>query len=564
MVLRRPTQWFVLLLIVGLLPAAPAAGAAQSVGTTPGHFEPPVARDLAPQADVVRVQLTAQESRVHLRDGPATKMWTLNGSVPAPTIEADVGDHVVVEFCNDLPADAGEATLHWHGLEVPATQDGSNISQAPVARGECFDYEFDALRAATYWYHSHIDSNVHVEMGLHGALIIRDPAEDARLGLPADTMLVLDDVLLTDDNQVAPPLPDDPLARAKTLLDGREGDTLLVNGRADRVLNVRRGEPQRWRLVNVSNARFMRVSIPGHVLWRVGGDAGLVEHPERIMPAGHGDGHGGHSGPDPEGGLLLVPGERAEVVYTPTGRAGSTIAVEWHDFPRGRHAPFLQDDGTIGLDHAHDDGQMAPRPLMHIRLTGGPPRDRAYTPPATLRPVEPIDVTGAEIIPSTFGHTPPDPQGDVTFFAARKNGMPLPFPAVTPADAPDAQVGEVRVYEVTNLTGSDHPFHAHGFFFQPLEIEFVDMDNPENNRVVPFDEVEWKDTIRLPGRPGAAMRSRTILRAAVVFDDTGREGQVEAFGKTPTPTRSGGWVFHCHILEHADKGMMSFLELRDP
>ncbi|MBW3605988.1 MAG: multicopper oxidase domain-containing protein [Actinobacteria bacterium] len=59
------------------------------------------------------------------------------------------------------------------------------------------------------------------------------------------------------------------------------------------------------------------------------------------------------------------------------------------------------------------------------------------------------------------------------------------------------------------------------------------------------------------------MRSRTVLRAAVVFDDTGRQGRVEAFGRTPTPTRSGGWVLHCHILEHADNGMMSFLELRD-
>lgn len=134
-VLRRNARWFVLVLVIGLLPLTPAIGAAQSRGTTP-HFEPPVARDMAPEDDLVRVRLTAQETRVHLRNGRATEMWALNGSVPAPTIEANVGDHVVVEFCNDLPAEAGEATLHWHGLEVAATQDGSNIAQHPVARGE--------------------------------------------------------------------------------------------------------------------------------------------------------------------------------------------------------------------------------------------------------------------------------------------------------------------------------------------------------------------------------------------------------------------------------------------
>ena len=45
------------------------------------------------------------------------------------------------------------------------------------------------------------------------------------------------------------------------------------------------------------------------------------------------------------------------------------------------------------------------------------------------------------------------------------------------------------------------------------------------------------------------------------MSDTGREGLLEAFGKVPGPGFSGGWVFHCHILEHADNGMMSLLEL---
>ena len=47
------------------------------------------------------------------------------------------------------------------------------------------------------------------------------------------------------------------------------------------------------------------------------------------------------------------------------------------------------------------------------------------------------------------------------------------------------------------------------------------------------------------------------MRLAATFDDTGREGQIVASGKVPGEDTSGGWVFHCHILEHVDQGMMS-------
>jgi FtsP/CotA-like multicopper oxidase with cupredoxin domain len=140
----------------------------------------------------------------------------------------------------------------------------------------------------------------------------------------------------------------------------------------------------------------------------------------------------------------------------------------------------------------------------------------------------------------------------------------VPFGALTPADAADVVVGGTYMWEAVNLSGGDHPFHPHGFFFQPLELEYVDLDDPANNRVEPITVLENKDTIRIPKRPGAMGRSRTILRGVVRFDDNGREGLVAAEGKTPSPGHSGGWLAHCHILEHADLGMMTLYELRYP
>jgi FtsP/CotA-like multicopper oxidase with cupredoxin domain len=535
-----------------------------------GHFEPDVAQDTNPDPDIVEVALVATKTLVRFtKDGPPVDVWTYNGSIPGPTIKAKVGDTLIVHFFNFLPAEAGPTTVHWHGVEAPANMDGSNIAQLQVPVGGYFRYEFKLLRAAAYWYHPHIRSFEQIEKGLYGILAVRDPYEDAEVGLPKRSRnVVLDDVLLDENGQIAEPLPDDPVARAKMLLDGREGNTLLVNGREGRILNVRIGKPQRWRLTNVSNARVMRVSIPGHRIWRVGGDGGMLEHPIETLPIplipDPDNPDREISAPDPDKGILLYPGERADVIFTPMGKPGTIVPVEWHDFPRGRHFTFLNSDGSVGFTDDETDGKQSPIPLMYLRLKGKR-HGAEFIPPENLREIEPIDPTGAESLVVTFGHTSPDPNGDVIFFADRQmvDGvpMPLPFDAVTPEEAQDVFVGETRIWEITNLTGSDHPFHTHGWFFQPLEIEYVDMDNPDNNFTVPFPFLENKDTIRVPKRPGAMMRSRTIVRAAVLFDDVGREGQVAAFGKEPSEELSGGWVFHCHVLEHATGGMMSFFEV---
>lgn len=550
------------------------ANAAGSLYSGLGRIAPRVARDLNPDPDVVEIRLTARERWVRIGQGKPVKMWTYNGTVPGPTIEGKVGDIVIVHFSNQLPE---ETTIHWHGLEVPANMDGSNISQGAVPPGGSFRYEFKLLRAATYWYHPHIRTNEQIEHGLHGALVVHDPLEVASLRLPGrEHLLVLDDVLLDETGAVAEPFPDDPLANARTRLNGREGNILLVNGLATPSDVIRRGVPHRLRLINVANSRFMRISIPGQRVFQIASDGGLLESAVEITPVDMvpdpEDPTQLISSPDPSQGLLLTPGERAELVFTPMGN--QPIRVEWHDIARGRHSVSYDAAGNILVGDDENDGKAQPVTMLTLRPVGRP-GGAAYEPPANLASIPSIDTSGAKTINLEFGHTPPDADGNVVFFVQRKENTgqcplppgvpcPLPFPLVTPDDAPTVTVGDTRIIEVNNLTGGDHNFHQHGFFFQHIETEFVDLDDPSNNRIEPAVRLEWNDTIRLPRRPGAPMRSRSITRLAVVFDDTGREGQVEAFGKEPGAVTSGGWVFHCHILEHADTGMMSFLQVLNP
>jgi len=555
-----------------------------------GHgsdLELQILEDVNPDPDIVEVYLEAAETVIDFADNDSdsdrddkrqaggkkdehegTRVWAYNGSIPGPLIDTKVGDLLIVHFTNKLPEGT---TVHWHGLETPADMDGSNIAQLEVpGDGGYFRYEFRLLTAGTFWYHPHVRGDEQVEKGLAGALVVHDPNEDADIGFPKhETTLVLDDILLDDRGQVAERFPSDPLERAAFQLNGREGNILMVNGKQLPTVYAMNGVSQRWRLVNVSNARTYRVSVPGHDLIRVGGDGGLLEKPLTLPPiemiTDPDNPSQMISNPDPNVGLMLTPGERADVIITPQKPSDGEVFIEWHDFPRGRHSTFFKPDGSIGMGDAADDGKRPPIAIMRMHFVkhkGKKPKGSEFVPPADLRTIPKVDTTDAASLPVVFGHTQPDANGDITFFTAMKNGMPLPFDAVTATDAADVLVGETRVWEVVNRAGADHPFHAHGWFFQPIETIYKEADGTVIERVA-WPYLENKDTVRIPARPGA-LGTTTTVRMAVHFDDTGREGTVAAYGKQPFQGFSGGWVFHCHIFEHADLGMMSFFNVRYP
>jgi FtsP/CotA-like multicopper oxidase with cupredoxin domain len=634
-----------------LLTTALGTGASESSGPAatfhdqprkgrPWKIEPAVARDLDKASEnIVEVEIVASVEQIQFAPGKApTEVWTYNGTIPGPTIEANVGDTLVVHFYNELPE---KSTIHWHGLELPAHMDGSNIAQNPVPPGGYFRYEFKLLRPSLFWYHPHVRSNEQIEKGLYGALIVHDPEANSALGLPVqEHLLILDDILLDDDGSVAAPFPNgpdspdfDPLKFIIMQANGREGNTLLVNGQANPdPPTVDEGVPLRLRVVNAANARFMRLSIPGHDIYKIGGDGGLLESPVLLPPI--------PTEPHPllpgatisqlsilgtESGVLLTPGERADIVFTPRG---DEVTIEWHDFLKGRHAVYLTDDpetrypplpdyldeppppqlppyptsfstsssiptvervhsgveaqhemiaqhippppgSVFGLDFDPTDGYAPPETLLTLKVKpamGAKAQAREnYVPPDALRSIPPVDLNGAGVITSQFVHSlPDDVTGEMTFAVKMKSGMPMPFPAWTPADAPTVAPGETVIWEVINLTGGNHSFHLHGFMFEVLEYEFIDRDTPAYNFKIQPTYREEKDTVQIPFRPGSLQRSLVIARLAVRFDDTGREGQILAAGKVPGPETSGGWLFHCHLLEHARLGMMGFLQIINP
>jgi len=426
--------------------------------------------DLNPDPDILELELEARIELLEIVPGLETPVWTYNGGLPGPLIRAKLGDKVIVHFKNSLP----EATsIHWHGLRLPNNMDGvPGITQPPIEPGESFTYEFIARDAGTFWYHPHINSAAQVGYGLYGPLVVEDPSDPKEFG--DDVVLLLSDMSLDDEGQFLP--PDNGGAFGD--LFGREGDVLLVNGRTLPTIRLRAGKPQRWRIINGARARYYTLSLRGHSIIKLGGDNGLAEQSTPVHR------------------LVLVPGERADLVIIPSNNADATTMLRWIPTDRGFGTVFNRPRVDMLRLETVDDAPVAPPPI-----------------PEFLREIEPIDITDA--IEMDLDLTIDTRAGD------GGNNVEMGINGIPYWDSKPlmAAIGQTHVWTVINNTAFSHPFHLHGYFFQVLDESRIP---------------EWKDTVDIP--------SESSLRIAIQFDE-----------------RPGVWMYHCHILDHADVGMMGHL-----
>ena len=421
--------------------------------------------DENPDPGVLEVSLTAASSAVEYIAGRSTMAWAYNGRVPGPLLRARVGDRIIVHFTNELPE---ETTIHWHGMRVPAAMDGTVAMQAPVQPGASFDYEFTALDAGTFWYHPHVRSDVQVEQGLYGAIVVEDPSEPLA-DIPGDVVM-LSDVLL---DPVTFELDDSTDVR--TMMMGREGNLVLVNGTPSNVrVPARAGEARRMRILNAASARFFDLMPHGGTMIRIGGDRGLLEQPEEVDH------------------LLLANGERADVLV-------------WTDAP-GATATLV----AMPYERAEGAGATALVELLHLVADDRDPVPRIELPETLVAAQDGAPVRAARTIrlsEGMMGHG----------FRFLINGAAFPDVPVL-----DGTLGASERWSIVNESSMDHPFHLHGFFFRPAGTR------------------EWKDSIDVPGD------STVVIEPD--FDD--RDGA------------AGTWMYHCHILGHAEGGMMGEVTTR--
>lgn len=253
------------------------------------------------QHKVVEYTLEASEFNWEIAPGKTIKAWGFNQQVPGPALEANAGDTLVVRVTNKL----NEPTIiHWHGIRIPAAMDGTGVVQKPIEPGETFEYRFMAPDAGTFWYHSHHNETVQMERGMYGTLIVRDPADPI---VDGERVFMIDDMKLDARNKFTEPgwyIP-----RVVETHDGRQGDTLLLNGREDTVIDIHAGQRERWRFINSSSARYFLLHMEGREFQVIGTDGGLLEQPLTVTEA------------------LITPGERLDAIAGPFAE-GETFSIE--------------------------------------------------------------------------------------------------------------------------------------------------------------------------------------------------------------------------------------------
>jgi FtsP/CotA-like multicopper oxidase with cupredoxin domain len=197
--------------------------------------------------------------------------------------------------------------------------------------------------------------------------------------------------------------------------------------------------------------------------------------------------------------LLITPGERMDVIIAPKGAPGSEITLRAMLYNRGY--------GSVQYRSVED--------VMTIALTPEPALTRVAL-PTISRVIIPPKAEGATPV-SMLLTLPPQEAGHSEF---RINGVPFwkakPFLAA---------LGETQLWTIKNDTDWDHPFHLHGYFFLAVD-----------EKGVPLAPMVWKDTLNIP--------MKTTARLLVTFDE-----------------RPGTWMLHCHILDHADGGLMGTVQV---
>jgi FtsP/CotA-like multicopper oxidase with cupredoxin domain len=221
----------------------------------------------------------------------------------------------------------------------------------------------------------------------------------------------------------------------------------------------------------------------------------------RLALSGHSMVHVGS-----DGGLFEHPVEVSELVLANGERAEVLV--------RATGAP-----GTLALLQALPYDRYVPqtrpkdwaqtRDLLTLNISGEQLKSSVAL-PKTLRVIPALDttkVTATRVMTLSQGFI---------------NGRPMGMDRIDVT----AGLGATEIWEIENIVGMDHPFHLHGFQFQVLDRNGV----PEKHR-------HWKDTVNVPKHETA----RFIVR----YDDY-----------------AGKWMFHCHILDHEDNGMMGVLEIK--
>jgi len=554
---------------------AHAAGAAHPISPVPDDFcrrpapgsvipEPP---DLRSRNGVLQVDLTVRNHRES--DGSVRYCYMLADGAQSPTLRLNPGDLLILRLKNQLtdfgpngtagahdhrhpkgtppsdPCSSGRMSLiatnlHFHGMTMPPLCHQDEVLKTSIQPGEPpFEYRFRVPAnepPGLYWYHPHIHgfSKAQVLGGASGALIVEgiERANAQLAGLPERVLIIRDQDLLNPD---APPSKSEPVV-PKMLID-RDGDS-ANNGTGfgkpakdlslnfvpvpypdypPALLEMKPAERQMWRVLNASAITYLNLAV-------------LFNRTPQLL------------------GIVAIDG-------VPLNHNGNeTNAVEWRDHigvPPGSRVEFMVTGPPAGVPalfvtRTVDTGQGGEndpnRALasISVRSDAPEPHSKLSTSPEPLAPPELPwlgNVAPARTRKLYFSEKltdPNNPNSATEFYLTVDGQTPAPFDPAS--DVPNIVVkqGEVEDWIIENRSTELHDFHIH-------QIHFLLLDWSGT----PIDEPFLRDTVNVPYFNGRMLQYPSV-RLRMDFRD---------------PNTVGTFVYHCHLLEHEDGGMMGLIRV---
>lgn len=437
--------------------------------------------------------LTAQSGKTSFLPGRYAHTLGFNQSYLGPVVRVSNGQlRPIVQNTLSWPISA-----HWHGLVVPGENDGGPHQH--ISPGSFWMPNMEIKQEpCTAFFHTHIHGRTarDVYAGLAGVMHVTDGRDDER-GLPQsfgidDLTLVLQDRRFSNDGE---------LAYANSMMDvmhGMTGDRILINGQLEPLAVVPKSVV-RLRLVNASNARIYSLFFDdGRPINLIATDGGYLPKTATIDR------------------LRLSPGERVEVLV---------------DFSSGKDITLLSDGdpnqgmgGMMGRARGYLDRITGLRTFPVLPFTVDDQLER----PVTKIP-EQLGGSAPNLLESEVSNTRRFAlnmgmgggmmgSGMMSGNSFAINNMPFNMNTINET----VKLGSTEKWVINNGMLA-HPFHIHGVQFQVLK---------ENGRMPLPESLGWKDTIVVDGETELLMRF------------------------TETASEESPFMYHCHILEHEDAGMM--------
>jgi len=384
------------------------------------------------------------------------------------------------------------ATIHWHGFELPAVADGG--PHQLIRPGERWSPSFEVRqRASLYWYHSHLHRGAGPQVYAGlAAPIYIRDDEEDRLDLPSE--YGVDDIPLIVQDRILG--GSGQLVYPQGMharMMGVRGDRIFVNGTENAVFDAQTGQ-LRLRLLNGSNARFYDFALDGNQSMQlIASDGGLLDRPHAVRS------------------VRLAPGERAQIVIDLSEGRPLRLVARSAENEMGMMGGGMMGRGMMDRGNGRDRSSQMFR-ILDIRPAGSTRTAALPERLATLATLDPSLAVRTRRFVLDMGMM----GGGMTI-----NGQTMDMDVINER----VPVGQWEIWEIANASMMAHPFHIHN-----VQFRVIDRDG----RSPPPMETGFKDTVVVNPRE----QVRVLLR----------------FEENTDPDLP--YMYHCHILEHEDAGMM--------